>query len=239
MIAGGHAAFNPEPVADFLDVVVLGDGEQAVLAITDLIRDWKRAGQPGGRDGLLLRLSTIAYVPRFYDVTYHPDGTDFKSNSEPSRRTVRSFEIHRDGPGRVAVSAPAHRPGRGDRARAVQRGDLPRLHPRLPVLPGRDDHQAGAGAVHHHDRLDGRQRRGGQRLRRGRAALAVQRRPQRDQRDRGRPGRLLRGDQRRAVAAVHPGGCLQRDPRRRAEPERAQVRADVRPGGRAPSGCAR
>src|SRR5580704_13539685 len=44
VIAGGHAAFNPEPVADFLDAVVLGDGEQAVLAITGLIRDWKRAG---------------------------------------------------------------------------------------------------------------------------------------------------------------------------------------------------
>ena len=58
VIAGGHAAFNPEPVADFLDAVVLGDGEQAVLAITDLIRDWKRAGQPGGRDGLLLRLAS-------------------------------------------------------------------------------------------------------------------------------------------------------------------------------------
>jgi radical SAM superfamily enzyme YgiQ (UPF0313 family) len=65
VIAGGHAAFNPEPVADFLDVVVLGDGEQAVLAITDLIREWKRAGQPGGRDGLLLKLATVAYVPRF------------------------------------------------------------------------------------------------------------------------------------------------------------------------------
>jgi radical SAM family uncharacterized protein len=74
VIAGGHAAFNPEPVADFLDAVVLGDGEQAVLAITDVIRGWKQAGQPGGRDGLLLRLATIAYVPRFYDVTYHPDG---------------------------------------------------------------------------------------------------------------------------------------------------------------------
>src|SRR5271165_1579998 len=74
VIAGGHAAFNPEPAADFLDVVVLGDGEQAVLAITDLIRDWKQAGQPSGRDGLLLRLSKVAYVPRFYDVTYHPDG---------------------------------------------------------------------------------------------------------------------------------------------------------------------
>src|ERR1700685_4264803 len=68
VIAGGHAAFNPEPIADFIDAAVLGDGEQAVRAITDLIRDWKRAGRPGGRDGLLLPLSTVAYVPRFYDV---------------------------------------------------------------------------------------------------------------------------------------------------------------------------
>src|ERR1700689_3491732 len=63
VIAGGHAAFNPEPVADFLDAVVLGDGEKAVLAITDLIRGWKHAGQPGGRDGLLTRLRAIPYVP--------------------------------------------------------------------------------------------------------------------------------------------------------------------------------
>ena len=76
VIAGGHAAFNPEPIADFLDGVVLGDGEEAVLAITGLIRDWKRAGRPGGRDGLLLRLATECgvYVPRFYDVSYLPDG---------------------------------------------------------------------------------------------------------------------------------------------------------------------
>src|SRR5215469_12614032 len=76
VIAGGHAAFNPEPIADFLDAVVLGDGEQAVLAITELIRDWKRAGRPGGRDGLLLRLAADGgvYVPRFYDVDYRPDG---------------------------------------------------------------------------------------------------------------------------------------------------------------------
>src|SRR6516225_3277438 len=46
VIAGGHAAFNPEPVADFLDAVVLGDGEEAVLAITRLVRSWKEAGQP-------------------------------------------------------------------------------------------------------------------------------------------------------------------------------------------------
>src|SRR5215471_15246752 len=77
VLAGGHAAFNPEPIADFIDGAVLGDGEQAVLAITELIRDWKRAGRPGGRDGLLLALATRGgvYVPRFYDVSYRADGT--------------------------------------------------------------------------------------------------------------------------------------------------------------------
>jgi radical SAM family uncharacterized protein len=76
VIGGGHAAFNPEPIADFLDAVVLGDGEEAVLAITSLVRDWKRAGRPGGRDGLLLSLAATGavYVPRFYDVRYLPDG---------------------------------------------------------------------------------------------------------------------------------------------------------------------
>jgi radical SAM family uncharacterized protein len=76
VLAGGHAAFNPEPVAEFIDGAVLGDGEQAVLAITDVIRDWKAAGRPGGRDGLLLRLAASGgvYVPRFYDVQYLPGG---------------------------------------------------------------------------------------------------------------------------------------------------------------------
>src|SRR5215467_1933060 len=77
VLAGGHAAFNPEPIAEFIDGAVLGDGEQAVLTITELIRDWKRAGRPGGRDGLLLRLATEGgvYVPRFYDVGYLTDAT--------------------------------------------------------------------------------------------------------------------------------------------------------------------
>ncbi|NKZ06761.1 TIGR03960 family B12-binding radical SAM protein [Actinomadura latina] len=76
VIAGGHAAFNPEPIADFVDAAVLGDGEEIVLAITEVIREWKAEGEPGGRDGLLLRLAASGgvYVPRFYDVTYLPDG---------------------------------------------------------------------------------------------------------------------------------------------------------------------
>jgi len=76
VIAGGHAAFNPEPVATFLDVAVLGDGEEAVHLITDLIKGWKDAGRPGGRLGLLQALAATGslYVPQFYDVSYLPDG---------------------------------------------------------------------------------------------------------------------------------------------------------------------
>jgi radical SAM family uncharacterized protein len=76
VVAGGHAAFNPEPIADFIDAAVLGDGEQAVLEITDVVRDWKAAGSPGGREELLFRMAGVdgVYVPRFYAVEYLPDG---------------------------------------------------------------------------------------------------------------------------------------------------------------------
>ncbi|WP_188195885.1 TIGR03960 family B12-binding radical SAM protein [Nonomuraea sp. SYSU D8015] len=76
VIAGGHAAFNPEPIADFIDAAVLGDGEQISIAITEVIREWKAEGRPGGRDELLMRLAESGgvYVPKFYDVDYHPDG---------------------------------------------------------------------------------------------------------------------------------------------------------------------
>ena len=76
VIAGGHAAFNPEPVADFVDAAVLGDGEEVVLAISAVVREWKQQGCPGGRDELLMRLARSGgvYVPRFYDVAYLPDG---------------------------------------------------------------------------------------------------------------------------------------------------------------------
>ncbi len=76
VIAGGHAAFNPEPIADFIDAAVLGDGEEAVLLITDITRDWKQAGCPGGRAGLLFELAKtgVIYVPALYEVEYLEDG---------------------------------------------------------------------------------------------------------------------------------------------------------------------
>jgi radical SAM family uncharacterized protein len=76
VIAGGHAAFNPEPIADFIDAAVLGDGEEAVLEITAIVRVWKAQGCPGGRQELLGRLAAVdgVYLPGCYDVSYFPDG---------------------------------------------------------------------------------------------------------------------------------------------------------------------
>ncbi|KJK42395.1 Fe-S oxidoreductase [Lentzea aerocolonigenes] len=76
VVAGGHAAFNPEPIADFVDAAVLGDGEEAVLEITEIVKNWKAEGSPGGRDEVLTRLAETGgvYIPRFYDVEYLPDG---------------------------------------------------------------------------------------------------------------------------------------------------------------------
>jgi len=94
VVAGGHAAFNPEPIADFIDAAVLGDGEEAVLEITAIVRDWKAAGRPDGRDGLLLRLARTesVYVPRFYDVDYLPDGRIRRV--VPNRADV-PFRVHK------------------------------------------------------------------------------------------------------------------------------------------------
>src|SRR3954467_10551340 len=92
VIAGGHAAFNPEPVAGFVDAAVLGGGEEIVLAISDVVREWKAEGRPGlggrtPRDELLYRLavSGAVYVPKFYDADYLPDGPTKRGGPTPSR----------------------------------------------------------------------------------------------------------------------------------------------------------
>ena len=77
VVAGGHCTYNPEPLADFLDAVVLGDGEEVVAEITEVVRDWKASGRAGGRDGVLRALAQVpgVYVPSLYEVAYGDDGT--------------------------------------------------------------------------------------------------------------------------------------------------------------------
>src|SRR3954463_2742950 len=54
VIAGGHCAFHPEPLADFVDAFVMGDGEEAVGEITEVLREWKAGGRtPGSRERVL------------------------------------------------------------------------------------------------------------------------------------------------------------------------------------------
>ncbi len=63
IIAGGPTAFNPEPVADFFDAILIGDGEEAVLDICNLVIQWKESGSK--KEELLKSLSAVEglYVP--------------------------------------------------------------------------------------------------------------------------------------------------------------------------------
>ena len=71
VIAGGHCAFNPEPLADFVDVFALGDGEEIVGEINEVLAAAKRSGR-ADRDALLRELATVpgAYVPALYEPEY-------------------------------------------------------------------------------------------------------------------------------------------------------------------------
>ena len=157
---------------------------------------------------------------------------DQAGRPQPLRRPVAGAQAHPDGPRPVAVPEQAAGAARRDRARALLGRDLPRLHARLPLLPGRHDHPAGARALDHHDRRHGRQRHQEVRLRGGRPAVAVVGRPQRDRRGRQGTRRSLRGQQRLAVAAVHPRRRVQHHAGQRVLPQRPPVRPDVRARGR-------
>jgi radical SAM family uncharacterized protein len=73
VMAGGNAVFNPEPMADFVDFFVIGEGEQVVLEIVEAYREVREAD----RDTQLRRMARIpgVYVPRLYAPSYFEDGT--------------------------------------------------------------------------------------------------------------------------------------------------------------------
>ncbi len=75
IIAGGTCVLNPEPIADFIDLFVIGDGEEVVLKLLDVYRSAKKNHIT--REQMLSQMAAIPgiYVPRFYKDEYNLDGT--------------------------------------------------------------------------------------------------------------------------------------------------------------------
>ena len=73
VIAGGHSTYNPEPMANFIDAFAIGEGEDVILDVSRTLQQTRGAT----RDEQLQAVAQIEgmYVPRFYDVSYHADGT--------------------------------------------------------------------------------------------------------------------------------------------------------------------
>lgn len=101
IIAGGPCAYNPEPLADFLDAVVLGEGEEVIVEIAELLRKLKQAGG-ASRHEKLAALAQIpgVYIPAFYEVEYAPNQT--LSSVKPTRpgiaeritkRIIQNYEV--------------------------------------------------------------------------------------------------------------------------------------------------
>jgi radical SAM family uncharacterized protein len=78
IIAGGSSALNPEPMSDFIDFFVLGDGEEVLVELIAVLQEWRK--QKGTRKELLARVAAVSgvYVPSFYEVKYRAEGF-FKS----------------------------------------------------------------------------------------------------------------------------------------------------------------
>ena len=107
IIAGGHTAYNPEPMSGFIDAFVLGEGEEIVLEILDTVKHAKSIGLSRGE--VLRKLQAISgvYVPAFYQVHYQSDGKvqaiEPIDQSFPRTITKRLVSILPDPPVRFIV----------------------------------------------------------------------------------------------------------------------------------------
>src|SRR5436305_13778513 len=114
VVMGGAASFlNPEPIAEFTDVVAVGEGEILVPRLVDLL--FENSDESGTKEDLLLKLARVGrgfYVPSLYEVTYNADGT------------VESYTPRAEGvPASVGRIVAAENPKEGSLRRAMRRGD--------------------------------------------------------------------------------------------------------------------
>lgn len=90
VIGGGPCAYNPEPLADFFDMFYIGEGETIYFELMDRYKENKKQG--GSRRQFLEQAAEIEgiYVPAFYDVEYHEDGTikSFRPNNSHAKETI-------------------------------------------------------------------------------------------------------------------------------------------------------
>ncbi len=99
LIAGGPCMVNPEPVADFFDAIVVGDGEAVILEMTRAWTDWHTRGD-ASKASLLRAWSRIegVYIPSFFDVHYDQGrykalAPHFPDHADVKRRIVDSLDL--------------------------------------------------------------------------------------------------------------------------------------------------
>jgi radical SAM family uncharacterized protein len=96
IIAGGSCVLNPEPMADFIDLFVIGEGEEVTLELIKLFHQWKRESHRSSgvkeKEAFLRQAATIPgiYVPSLYQVSYHSDGTlaDFSPSVSEAKPVI-------------------------------------------------------------------------------------------------------------------------------------------------------
>ena len=141
IVAGGHAAFNPEPMHAFIDAFVIGEGEEVMGEIVDLYLAWRDSGAPRERTAAraVPSLGGVRPIP-VRSQTINADGTFSRLDKSGPRCPAASRKADRAGP--AATNHPLCGP-------LCQRGPQPhpdrdhaRLHPGLPVLPRRHGHPA-------------------------------------------------------------------------------------------------
>ena len=95
IICGGSCAYNAEPLADFVDMVYLGEGEVLYDEILDIYKKYKKAGKT--RNEFLERMLDIdgIYIPKFYDVEYNADGTvkSITPNHPKARKVIKKVVV--------------------------------------------------------------------------------------------------------------------------------------------------
>ena len=80
VVGGGPCVYNTEPIADFFDFFIIGEGEEVISEVVDVFIAWKNDGRPDGRKGFLRRVAVLEgiYVPSFYMPAYDSKG-DFQN----------------------------------------------------------------------------------------------------------------------------------------------------------------